>query len=106
MNSSNDEISLDGLGVVEAKERITEWLERTGAGEGTVNFRLRDWLFSRQRYWGEPFPIVYDEDGIAHSLPESMLPWAPEVEDYPRAPSTRTTPTPGPRPRCRATRTG
>ncbi|MFJ9622015.1 leucine--tRNA ligase [Streptomyces sp. NPDC101181] len=83
VNSANDEISLDGLGVVEAKARITEWLKERGAGEGTVNFRLRDWLFSRQRYWGEPFPIVYDEDGIAHPLPESMLPLElPEVEDY------------------------
>ncbi|MFK4542883.1 leucyl-tRNA synthetase [Streptomyces tendae] len=81
--SSGDGVSLDGLPVVEAKERITEWLERTGSGEGTVNFRLRDWLFSRQRYWGEPFPIVYDEDGIAHPLPASMLPLElPEVEDY------------------------
>ncbi|MFE0102953.1 leucine--tRNA ligase [Streptomyces sp. NPDC059009] len=83
VNSANDEISLDGLGVVDAKERITEWLSARGIGEGTVNFRLRDWLFSRQRYWGEPFPIVYDEDGIAHSLPESMLPLElPEVDDY------------------------
>ncbi|MEV7345398.1 leucine--tRNA ligase [Streptomyces sp. NPDC093544] len=83
INSANDEISLDGLGVVEAKARITEWLARRDIGEGTVNFRLRDWLFSRQRYWGEPFPIVYDEDGIAHPLPESMLPLElPEVEDY------------------------
>ncbi|MFB7403786.1 leucine--tRNA ligase [Streptomyces rubiginosohelvolus] len=81
--SANDEISLDGLGVVEAKATITEWLREHGVGEGTVNFRLRDWLFSRQRYWGEPFPIVYDEDGIAHALPESMLPLElPEVEDY------------------------
>ncbi|MFH9609024.1 leucine--tRNA ligase [Streptomyces sp. NPDC017448] len=83
VNSANDEISLDGLGVVEAKAKITEWLREHGVGEGTVNFRLRDWLFSRQRYWGEPFPIVYDEDGIAHPLPESMLPLElPEVEDY------------------------
>ncbi|MFJ1590104.1 leucine--tRNA ligase [Kitasatospora albolonga] len=83
VNSANDEISLDGLGVVEAKARITDWLKERGVGEGTVNFRLRDWLFSRQRYWGEPFPIVYDEDGIAHPLPESMLPLElPEVEDY------------------------
>lgn len=83
VNSANDEISLDGLGVVEAKARITEWLQEHGVGEGTVNFRLRDWLFSRQRYWGEPFPIVYDEEGIAHPLPESMLPLElPEVEDY------------------------
>ncbi|MFF8984461.1 leucine--tRNA ligase [Streptomyces globisporus] len=83
VNSANDEISLDGLGVVEAKAKITEWLREHGVGEGTVNFRLRDWLFSRQRYWGEPFPIVYDEEGIAHPLPESMLPLElPEVEDY------------------------
>lgn len=83
VNSAGDEVSLDGLGVVEAKDRITEWLARKGIGEGTVNFRLRDWLFSRQRYWGEPFPIVYDEDGVAHALPESMLPLElPEVEDY------------------------
>ena len=83
VNSANDEISLDGLGVVDAKARITEWLKEHGVGEGTVNFRLRDWLFSRQRYWGEPFPIVYDEEGVAHPLPESMLPLElPEVDDY------------------------
>ncbi|MGW3627277.1 leucine--tRNA ligase [Streptomyces sp. NPDC000880] len=83
INSSNDEISLDGLDVAEAKSKITEWLSARGIGERTVNFRLRDWLFSRQRYWGEPFPIVYDEDGIAHALPESMLPLElPEVDDY------------------------
>ncbi|WP_371612292.1 leucine--tRNA ligase [Streptomyces clavifer] len=83
VNSANDEISLDGLGVADAKVKITEWLQAHGVGEGTVNFRLRDWLFSRQRYWGEPFPIVYDEEGIAHPLPESMLPLElPEVEDY------------------------
>jgi len=83
VNSANDSVTLDGLGVTEAKARITEWLRSEGVGEGTVNFRLRDWLFSRQRYWGEPFPIVYDEDGVAHPLPESMLPLElPEVEDY------------------------
>ncbi|MGP4000432.1 leucine--tRNA ligase [Streptomyces sp. 8N706] len=83
VNSTGEGISLDGLGVVEAKARITEWLSARGIGEGTVNFRLRDWLFSRQRYWGEPFPIVYDESGVAHALPESMLPVElPEVDDY------------------------
>lgn len=82
-DASGDGVSLDGLGVVEAKAKITSWLADRGIGEGTVNFRLRDWLFSRQRYWGEPFPIVYDEDGVAHSLPESMLPLElPEVDDY------------------------
>lgn len=83
INSANQEISLDGLDVTGGKARITGWLATRGIGEGTVNFRLRDWLFSRQRYWGEPFPIVYDEDGVAHSLPESMLPLElPEVDDY------------------------
>ncbi|WP_369215228.1 leucine--tRNA ligase [Streptomyces flavofungini] len=83
INSANAEISLDGLDVTGGKARITGWLATRGIGEGTVNFRLRDWLFSRQRYWGEPFPIVYDEDGVAHSLPESMLPLElPEVDDY------------------------
>ncbi|MDH6131646.1 leucyl-tRNA synthetase [Kitasatospora sp. MAA4] len=83
VNSANADISLDGLSVVEAKAAATAWLTERGIGEGTVNFRLRDWLFSRQRYWGEPFPIVYDEDGVMHALPESMLPVeVPEVEDY------------------------
>ncbi|MEV4924005.1 leucine--tRNA ligase [Streptomyces roseoverticillatus] len=83
INSSGEGISLDGLVVNEAKARMAEWLTGQGIGEATVNYRLRDWLFSRQRYWGEPFPIVYDEQGVAHSLPESMLPLElPEVEDY------------------------
>ncbi|MEV4557304.1 leucine--tRNA ligase [Kitasatospora sp. NPDC049285] len=83
INSERDGISLNGLSVVDAKARITAWLAEQGIGEGTVNFRLRDWLFSRQRYWGEPFPIVYDETGAMHALPESMLPVeVPEVDDY------------------------
>ncbi|MGP3949349.1 leucine--tRNA ligase [Streptomyces sp. 7N604] len=83
VNSTGPGVSLDGLGVVDAKAKMTEWLTAQGIGEGMVNFRLRDWLFSRQRYWGEPFPIVYDEDGIAHALPDSMLPVElPEVDDY------------------------
>ncbi|MFF4344970.1 leucine--tRNA ligase [Kitasatospora sp. NPDC001540] len=83
VNSERDGISLDGLSVVDAKARITAWLAEQGIGEGTVNYRLRDWLFSRQRYWGEPFPIVYDETGAMHALPESMLPVeVPEVDDY------------------------
>jgi leucyl-tRNA synthetase len=81
--SSNAEVSLDGLGVAEAKERIIAWLEQSGHGTGTTTYRLRDWLFSRQRYWGEPFPIVYDEDDRPIALPESMLPVdLPEVPDY------------------------
>jgi leucyl-tRNA synthetase len=83
VNSTSDGLSLDGLSVADAKARVNAWLSERGLGEGTVNYRLRDWLFSRQRYWGEPFPIVYDEDGVAHGLPEEMLPLTlPEVDDY------------------------
>ncbi|MET8703162.1 leucine--tRNA ligase [Kitasatospora sp. NPDC004723] len=88
VNSAHDEgtadgIALNGLSVVDAKAAVTAWLTARGIGEGTVNYRLRDWLFSRQRYWGEPFPIVYDEDGVMHALPESMLPVeVPQVDDY------------------------
>ncbi|NUT98135.1 MAG: leucine--tRNA ligase [Saccharothrix sp.] len=74
---------LDGLDVDEAKKTIIAWLEDQGRGEGTVQYKLRDWLFSRQRYWGEPFPIVYDEDGVPVAVPESMLPIElPDVDDY------------------------
>ncbi len=83
INSASAQVSLDGLGIADAKARMTAYLESVGAGHGTVNYKLRDWLFSRQRYWGEPFPIVFDEDGVAHALPESMLPLElPEVPDY------------------------
>ena len=74
---------LDGLGVDEAKERIIDWLETNGHGHGAIRFRLRDWLFSRQRYWGEPFPIVYDETGMPIALPDSMLPVTlPDLDDF------------------------
>jgi leucyl-tRNA synthetase len=82
INSANGEVSLDGLGVTDAKRTIIEWLETKGLGEGTVTYKLRDWLFSRQRYWGEPFPIVYDEHGPL-ALPESMLPVElPAISDF------------------------
>ncbi len=83
INSSNEEISLDGLSVAEAKDRIIAWLAARGQGEEKTTYRLRDWLFSRQRYWGEPFPVVYDEDGLPIALPDSALPVTlPEVPDY------------------------
>jgi len=110
INSANDEMSLNGLGVTAAKERIIAWLESKGLGQRKVNFKLRDWLFSRQRYWGEPFPIVwvdaadyrravahdpaaqpktpvtYTQDGrscFALALPERALPLLlPDVTSY------------------------
>ena len=81
--SANDEVSLDGLSVAEAKAVITAWLEEHGHGSATVTYRLRDWLFSRQRYWGEPFPVVYGDDDQPIALPTEMLPVdLPDVPDY------------------------
>ncbi|MFD6175795.1 MULTISPECIES: leucine--tRNA ligase [unclassified Isoptericola] len=83
VNSANDEISLDGLGVAEAKERVVAWLQARGAGEGTTTYRLRDWLFSRQRYWGEPFPILWDDQDRPVAIPSHLLPVdLPEVPDF------------------------
>ena len=73
---------IDGLTSREAIRKITAWLEQRGLGKGTINYKLRDWLFSRQRYWGEPFPIVW-EDGNHRSLGEIELPVVPPpLEDY------------------------
>ncbi|SIS39438.1 leucyl-tRNA synthetase [Corynebacterium appendicis CIP 107643] len=84
INSANDRgLDLNGLGKDESIEKAIEWLVGEGAGEERIQYKLRDWLFARQRYWGEPFPIVYDDNGVAHALPESMLPVElPDVEDY------------------------
>src|SRR5206468_4951063 len=73
---------IDGLPSREAIRKITAWLEKRGAGKGAINYKLRDWLFSRQRYWGEPFPIVW-ENGKHRALSESELPVVPPpLEDY------------------------
>jgi leucyl-tRNA synthetase len=73
---------LDGMGTAQAKQKIIAWLEEKGLGRGTVNFKLRDWLFSRQRYWGEPFPIVW-ENGHHRALSAADLPVIqPDMEDF------------------------
>lgn len=82
-NSSNHEISLDGLPTAEAKQKMTEWLENKGIGARKIQYRLRDWLFSRQRYWGEPIPIMYYEDGSRRALDLDELPLLlPDVNNF------------------------
>ncbi|MFH1883191.1 MAG: leucine--tRNA ligase [Planctomycetota bacterium] len=73
----------DGLSTPEFKEQITDWLAQKSRGRKAVNYKLRDWLFSRQRYWGEPFPILHTEDGCVVGLSEEDLPLElPAVENY------------------------
>ncbi len=73
---------IEGLPSAEAKRKITSWLDERGLGRSTINYKLRDWLFSRQRYWGEPFPVVW-EDGKHRALDESELPVVPPpLDDY------------------------
>ena len=74
---------LDGLNVPDGKKKMTEWLEEHKVGKASINYKLRDWLFSRQRYWGEPFPILWDKNHQHHPLPEEQLPLTlPEVQSY------------------------
>jgi leucyl-tRNA synthetase len=87
VNSASSEVSLNGLSTPEAKKKITAWLEQKGLGHKTINYKLRDWLFSRQRYWGEPFPIVWKKDAKGNlyheALPESALPLVPpDLTDF------------------------
>ncbi|MDA8017015.1 MAG: leucine--tRNA ligase [Thermoanaerobaculia bacterium] len=81
---------LDGLGIAGAKRKMIDWLEEHGKGSARVQYKLRDWLFSRQRYWGEPFPIVLLDDGSAVPIPESNLPVTlPHVDEYRPTPDGR-----------------
>jgi leucyl-tRNA synthetase len=83
INSSSELCSIDGLQTDAAIVTIIAWLEESGAGKAKVNYKLRDWLFSRQRYWGEPFPIVFDENGRHYPVAEDSLPVTlPDLEDY------------------------
>jgi leucyl-tRNA synthetase len=93
VNSRNDDIRavtekhsplvLDGKPTAEAKAATIDWLEATGQGKRSINYKLRDWLFSRQRYWGEPFPILLNEDGTARAVDELELPvLLPDLDDF------------------------
>jgi len=84
INSSNDSLKLDGITEMStAKRRTNEWLAARGVGNAAITYKLRDWLFSRQRYWGEPFPIVYDDDDMPVAVPETSLPVTlPELSDF------------------------
>lgn len=83
MNSINEEVTIDGLQTPEAKQVITEWLKKRKLGKFHVQYKLRDWIFSRQRYWGEPFPILHGPDGRILPVDESQLPVElPELDDF------------------------
>ncbi len=89
IQSSRSDVSLDGLPTSAAKKEITDWLVRSGLGRGAVKYKLRDWLFSRQRYWGEPIPILHELDakgektGLLRAVSEDQLPLQlPEMEDF------------------------
>ena len=85
INSANEAIGIDinGLTKEQGIAQVTAWLEANGLGKATVNYKLRDWLFSRQRYWGEPFPVIHWEDGEVTLVADAELPLRlPEVEKY------------------------
>lgn len=88
IHSAFQELSINGLSSEEAIKTIIEYLEKTNKGSGTIQFKLRDWLFSRQRYWGEPFPILHFADGTKRALDISELPLCPpQLTDYKPSPS-------------------
>jgi leucyl-tRNA synthetase len=83
INSANNQVSLDGLSTSQAKGKIIAWVEAKNTGRGKVQFKLRDWLFSRQRYWGEPIPILHLADGTMKPLDEKELPLIlPDLKEF------------------------
>ncbi len=82
-SANSDGLDINGLDVESAKARTIAWLAERGLGRKTVNYKLRDWLFSRQRYWGEPFPVILMEDGEIRLVPEEELPVTlPDLDDF------------------------
>jgi len=93
MNSAAEALSIDGLSTNDAKTAVIDWAQANAIGKSLTTWRLRDWLFSRQRYWGEPFPIVSTEDGVVWPVSESHLPVTlPPLDDY--TPGEHEDPTP------------
>ena len=82
-STNDDDLDINELGVNDSIKRTIEWLEKKDIGKGTTNYKLRDWLFSRQRYWGEPFPVIHMEDGSIKLASDDELPLVlPEVENF------------------------
>ncbi len=97
INSANSEVSLNELATADAKQRITQWLTEKELGQAKVQYKLRDWLFSRQRYWGEPFPILHGKDGSTHAVEADELPVKlPDLDDF--RPAASDDPTAPPQP--------
>ena len=83
INSRNNDVSIEGLAVPDAIVAIADWLDSQDLGRAAVTYRLRDWLFARQRYWGEPFPILFDGDDLPVAVPDELLPVElPELFDF------------------------
>jgi leucyl-tRNA synthetase len=83
VHSANEHVSLNGRATADAKDVIAVWIEAQGIGKRRVQFKLRDWLFSRQRYWGEPIPIMFFDDGTKRALDEDELPLVlPSVKEF------------------------